>query len=138
MYQAMIEHARSAYPNEACGILGGTGSEVEWIYRTTNREASPIRYRLDPSEQLRIFREMEERGWRMLAIYHSHVSAAAYPSREDIEMAYYPDTLYLILSLRDWNHPELRGFWIREGRVEEEDVNLLPESKGGIGQESLP
>jgi proteasome lid subunit RPN8/RPN11 len=124
-HQAMIAHARTTFPNEACGILAGTEEKLEEIYRASNQEASPVHYLLDPTEQFRIFQEIEERGWRMRGIYHSHVKAAAFPSREDIEMAFYPDVLYLILSLRDWQHPELRGFWIQGGEVQEEGVEVL-------------
>lgn len=129
IYLVMIEQARSAFPNEACGILGGLPARVEQIYPATNREASPVHFLLEPIEQLRIFQDMEEKGWQMLGTYHSHIKAAPYPSCEDIEMAHYPESLHLILSLRDWDHPEVGGFWIREGKVTEEGIEIT--SQGG-------
>jgi proteasome lid subunit RPN8/RPN11 len=124
IFQAMVEHARAALPNEACGILAGREGMALKVYPATNRDASPIHYQLEPTEQLRIFQEMEEKGWEFAGIYHSHVKAEAKPSREDIEIAYYPEALYLILSLRDQKNPVLRGFWIRDGAVEEEEIQL--------------
>jgi len=62
----MIERARSALPNEACGILVGIKEEMLKFYPAANREASRSHYFLGPSEQLEIFREVEERGWELL------------------------------------------------------------------------
>jgi len=123
IFRAMVEHARTALPNEACGILARHRGQAMKFYPASNRDASPIHYQLEPTEQFRTFQEIEEKGWE-LGIYHSHVKAEAKPSREDIEIAYYPEALYLILSLRDEKNPVLRGFWIRERVVEEEDIQL--------------
>ena len=74
-----------------------------------NAEASPLRYNLDPQDQFRIMTEMEERGEELAAIYHSHTASPAYPSQTDINLAAYPDALYLIVSLAEGEEP-LRGF----------------------------
>ena len=83
----MIERTRSALPNEACGILVGIKEEMLKFYPAANREASRSHYFLGPSEQLEIFREVEERGWELLGIFHSHLDTPAYPSQQDIDMA---------------------------------------------------
>jgi len=67
----------------------------------------------------------------MVGIFHSHVGGPAFPSLEDIQLAYDPDVLHLILSLQDRNHPQLRGFWIREGKVQEEPIHFLAEGEEG-------
>jgi proteasome lid subunit RPN8/RPN11 len=85
----------------------------------TNIEHSPVTYRLDPEEQYRAFKEIEERGWELLAIYHSHIASPAYPSARDLELAFYPDSLYLIISLMDMARPVIRAFKIVDGIVEE-------------------
>ncbi|MDH7499086.1 MAG: M67 family metallopeptidase [candidate division NC10 bacterium] len=131
IYRAMIGHARTAFPHEACGILAGREGQVERFYPTGNREASPVRFRVDPSEQLQVLRAIEELGWSMVGIFHSHVGGPAFPSPEDIQLAYDPDVLYVILSLQDQDHPQLRGFWIREGKVQEEPIHLLAEAEEG-------
>jgi len=129
IYQAMVGHARSAAPNEACGIVAGMKEKVLKFYPASNREASPTHYLLEPAEQFEIFREVEERGWGLLGIFHSHPEASAFPSQQDIEMAYYPDLIHLIVSLRK-GPPELRGFWIRGGKVVEEEIQIGPETEG--------
>jgi proteasome lid subunit RPN8/RPN11 len=120
----MIRHAQREYPNEACGLLAGRDSRVEKVYQMTNAEHSPVTYRLDPEEQFRAFMEIEEAGWELLAIYHSHSHSSAYPSATDLELAFYPDSLYLIISLADRDQPIIRAFRIVEGVVEDERVEI--------------
>ena len=69
-------------------------------------------YVMDPREQLRIMDDIEGSGEDLLAIYHSHTRSAAYPSRTDVELAFFPDTLYLIVSIADRDAPEIRAFRI--------------------------
>ena len=122
--EEMIRHARREYPNEACGLLAGKDGRVEKVYQMTNAEHSPVTYRLDPEEQYRTFTEIEEEGWELLAIYHSHSHSPAYPSATDLELAFYPDSLYLIISLADRARPTIRAFRIVEGVIEEESVEI--------------
>ena len=124
IYDEMLEHAREEVPNECCGILGGKDSEATTLYRATNAEHSPLRYTLDPNDLFRItFREIPENDEEMLAIYHSHTGSPAYPSQTDINLATYPDAVYLILSLVDGEEP-LRGFRIDDGEVIEVDLTV--------------
>ena len=116
---AMVKHARSEAPNEACGLLAGKGEQVERVYPLTNADHSPTTYRLDTEEQYRALVEIEERGWEVVGVYHSHTHTPAYPSPTDIEQAYFPKVVCLILSLADPDRPLLRGFRIVEGEVEE-------------------
>jgi [CysO sulfur-carrier protein]-S-L-cysteine hydrolase len=124
IYDEMLDHARAEAPNECCGILGGKDGEAMTLYRATNAEQSPLRYTLDPNDLFRItFREIPERDEEMLAIYHSHTGSPAYPSQTDINLATYPDAVYLILSLAEDEEP-LRGFRINDGEVAEVDVTV--------------
>jgi len=120
--EAIIAHARAEAPLEACGLLAGTGGQVQRLYRLANSEQSPLSYRLDPLQQLRAFEDMEAQGWELLAIYHSHPASPAYPSPRDVDLAYYPAAVYVIVSLLDPARPVLRGFRIVEGRVSEEET----------------
>jgi proteasome lid subunit RPN8/RPN11 len=123
IYDELLEHAREEAPNECCGLIGGTDGVASTVYRARNAEASPLRYNLDPQDQFRIMTEMEERGEELSAIYHSHTASPAYPSQTDINLAAYPDALYLIVSLVDGEKP-LRGFHITDGEVAEVDVTV--------------
>jgi proteasome lid subunit RPN8/RPN11 len=124
VYDGMLEHAREEAPNECCGIVGGKDGEATTLYRATNAEHSPLRYTLDPNDLFRItFREIPENGEEMLAIYHSHTASPAYPSQTDINLATYPDSIYLILSLAGGEEP-LRGFRIDDGDISEVELTV--------------
>jgi proteasome lid subunit RPN8/RPN11 len=124
IFDEMLQHAREEAPNECCGIVGGKDREATTLYRATNAEHSPLRYTLEPNDLFRItFREIPENDEEMLAIYHSHTASPAYPSQTDINLATYPDSIYLILSLAEGEEP-LRGFRIDDGEVSEVELSL--------------
>lgn len=116
----LIEHARSEFPNEACGILAGKKGMVEKVYRMANKDKSTTSFFMDPKEQLMAMKEIRNSGLDFIGIYHSHPETNAYPSAHDVELAYYPEVSYLIISLKDIENPEVRSFRITEGRIEEE------------------
>lgn len=116
----MIAHAQAEHPNECCGLLAGRAGRVEVLFRGRNVDRSPYTYRLDPQEQLRLFKDIDARGLELVGIYHSHIQSPAYPSRTDVARALYPDVAYVIVSLQDDRTPEVRAFRIRDGLVVEE------------------
>jgi [CysO sulfur-carrier protein]-S-L-cysteine hydrolase len=128
IYDELLAHAREEAPNECCGLIGGTDAVAATVYRARNSEASPLRYNLDPQDQFRIMTAMDERGEELSAIYHSHTASPAYPSQTDINLAAYPDTLYLIVSLADGEKP-LRGYSIKDGEVTEADLEIRGSSE---------
>lgn len=127
---AIVEQARSEHPNEACGLLAGRFADgdidVTHHFPMTNAERSPVIYRMEPAEQLRVFNEIDREGLDLVGIYHSHTRSPAYPSSTDVSLAYYPDAAYLIVSLADVENPELRGFSIRDGKVTEVSLDVAP------------
>ena len=120
----MIAHAREDQPNECVGMLGGDDGRATSLYRATNSEGSPLRYSIDAGEQLRLMHEIEEAGEELVGIYHSHTRSAAYPSQTDVNLAGWPDAVYVIVSLADPDSPEVRGFWIREGEISDAELDL--------------
>ena len=124
IYEELLAHAREDAPNECCGLVGGNDGVAKTVYRARNAEASPLRYNLDPQDQFRIMMQMEEKGEELSAIYHSHTASPAYPSQTDINLAAYPDALYLIVSLVSLadGEKDLRGYSIVDGEVSEVDL----------------
>jgi proteasome lid subunit RPN8/RPN11 len=118
----MIDQARREFPNEACGLLAVKDSVVTEIYPIRNSDASPVHYNMDPQEQLRAMLDMEDHGWELGAIYHSHTHTRAYPSQTDVGLAFYPDAAYIIVSLAQMTAPEVRAFRIVEGKISEEPL----------------
>ncbi|MFL5822447.1 MAG: M67 family metallopeptidase [Solirubrobacteraceae bacterium] len=121
LYEQMIEQARAEAPNECCGMIGSRDGEAVRVYPTTNAAASPLRYEIDGAEQIRIYNEIDEAGLELGAIYHSHTRTEPYPSQTDINLAFYPDSLYVIIGLAS-SDPEVRAYNIRDGRVDEAEL----------------
>lgn len=120
---AMVQHALEEDPNECCGILAGAGGIVLQHYRITNTERSPYRYSMDGRELNQVLRELDDNGWELQVIYHSHTHSAAYPSDTDVRLAAnWPDPYYLLVSLLDKQSPDVRLFTIEDGTVTEEPV----------------
>jgi [CysO sulfur-carrier protein]-S-L-cysteine hydrolase len=118
----LVEHAIADLPNECCGMIAGRGGTATQVLPAANTESSPFMYVMDPREQLRIMDAIDEAGDEMLAIYHSHTRSAAYPSRTDVELAFYPDTLYLIVSIADRDAPEIRAFRLSRSAPEGQQI----------------
>jgi proteasome lid subunit RPN8/RPN11 len=115
----ILFHGRSAYPDEACGILAGEGNEVTVMYETTNMESSPVSYMIDAQEQFKVMKEIRNKRMRMVAVYHSHPLSAPYPSPTDVKLAFYPDAAYVIAGFIDHDNPEVKAFEIIDGKVRE-------------------
>lgn len=111
-------------PNEACGILAGKCGKVVKIYQMINTDKSLKKFFMDPEQQLKIMKEMRNLELEMVGIYHSHVGTEAYPSAYDVELAFYPDASYVIISIKDINNPKVRSFKITEGKITEEEVRI--------------
>jgi proteasome lid subunit RPN8/RPN11 len=136
MIQALIDHARGEQPNEACGVIIGDrpaadgGRALRWV-ATRNKAASPFRYEIDPDELYRLTVETDDADETFWAIVHSHTHTEARPSATDIGQAFYPDALYLLVSLADTaeapgaaaDMPTVRAWRIVDGHIYE--VELL-------------
>jgi proteasome lid subunit RPN8/RPN11 len=120
----IIEHVKSEHPLEACGILAGKNGDILKIYKMINTDKSRKTYFMDPKEQLRVFKDIRVQEIEMMAIYHSHPHSQAYPSKTDVELAFYSDASYMIVSLEDMNNPVVRSYKITYGKIEEEEINL--------------
>jgi proteasome lid subunit RPN8/RPN11 len=121
---AMVRHAIEGLPNEACGLLAGRDGRVERFFPMRNADDSPSTYRLDPKEQFQVFTEIDEKGWQLNGIFHSHTHTEAYPSETDRRQAFYPEAHYVVLSVVDRSSPEVRAFTIRDGEIEEQEVRM--------------
>jgi len=124
LFKEIVEQALREFPNESCGLIAAEGDAAVKVFPMTNTDASPATYRLDGKEQLKVFDELEEHGWDLWAIYHSHTHSEAYPSETDTRLAFYPDARYLVLSLQDRAEPVMRSFWIRDGGIIEEGLSI--------------
>lgn len=121
--QKMIAHAESEAPLEACGLLAGRDSKVEKIFLVRNQAQSPVRFVMDPIEQLNAFEWIEANGMELLGIFHSHPAGPQAVSPTDIAEAAYA-VVHVILSRTDgaWR---ARGFWIEDGSFREVRLQIV-------------
>ena len=124
--ESMRSHVDSCLPHEGCGLLAGKAGVVQEIIPVTNDVRSPVRFRMNPQEQLRAFDWMEDHGLELLGVFHSHPDGPAGLSPTDIAEAAYP-VVYLIWS-RGQGAWKVNGFWIEETRVSE--VKLYAADRG--------
>ncbi len=128
--EGLVRQARRDAPSETCGLIAGIEDRAKLVYPLKNVDATPItNYLADPQEQLHALRDIEERGLVLLAIYHSHPASAAFPSPTDIQRAYYPEALYLVISLENAELATVRAFAVREGRVNEVTLEIEDEDE---------
>lgn len=126
IYDQIVAHARRDHPDEACGVVAGpAGSDrPERCIEMANAERSPTFYRFDSHEQLKVWREMDDRDEEPVVIYHSHTATEAYPSRTDVSYASEPDAHYVLVSTRAPGTAEFRSYRILDGEITEEPVEI--------------
>ena len=128
MVEAMVEHARSHYPDEACGLLvGEERATVAAFHPCANIDASPSSFTIDPTDHFRVMKRAEASGLDITGVFHSHTHSAPYPSPTDRRQAPDPEWVHLILGMADPARPELRGWWIETGKVTEEPLVVSEE-----------
>jgi proteasome lid subunit RPN8/RPN11 len=121
--EAMIAHALEGLPFEVCGILGGRGTLVSSIHPTRNLKESGSHFLMDPREQIAAMESLRLQGLEVLAFYHSHPAGPAYPSAEDVRLAFYPEAVTVIVSLESPQAPVVGGFRIVHGSISVESID---------------
>lgn len=124
LFKEIVEQGLREFPNECCGVIASAAGVPVKVFPMTNVDASPVTYRLDGLEQLHVFDELDERGWDLWAIYHSHTHSEAQPSETDVRLAFYPEAKYLLLGLADRDKPVMRAFSIVDGVVTEQELTI--------------
>ena len=119
-WDEIVAHARDEAPNECCGVITPRDGAVKDVRRAENERASPYGYSLDAASLLAAFNAAEDGCG--VAIYHSHPRSPAEPSQTDINLAEYPEYLYVIVSLA--GEPDVRAWRIENGAVAEEPVEV--------------
>jgi [CysO sulfur-carrier protein]-S-L-cysteine hydrolase len=119
----IVAQARDEAPNECCGMIATRDGVAVAVHPARNAAASPLRYEMDGMEQYRLQTAIEDAGHELGAIYHSHTRSAPYPSQTDINLAFYPDAVYLIVGVAG-EEPELRGYRIVDGEVTEQPLEV--------------
>jgi [CysO sulfur-carrier protein]-S-L-cysteine hydrolase len=123
LFDQMVEHARAEAPNECCGMIASRDGQAVRVHPAVNAAASSLRYEIDGAEQYRIQMDIDEADLDLGAIYHSHTRSEPVPSQTDINLAFYPDALYVIVGLAG-GEPDVRAFTIQDGQVAKGELVL--------------
>ncbi len=131
--EPILEHSREDYPREACGIMKGRMSivdgvkitEVLKVYRTKNIHPNPLRgYKMHAEDQYRVYVELDPE-LDLVGFYHSNPHGPHGPSKTDIDEYNYRGYSFLIVSLKDFDNPDVSVWILYEDRVEEVTIALL-------------
>ena len=122
-WQEMLDHVDQHAPLEACGLLAGKQEQVENVISVRNRAQSPVRFVMEPYEQLQAFDWIASHGLELLGIFHSHPAGPETISATDIAEAAY-EVVHLIWS-RDDGRWRARGFWIENGKAGEVSLQIV-------------
>jgi [CysO sulfur-carrier protein]-S-L-cysteine hydrolase len=122
-WREMLQYVDNHLPLEACGLLAGTDNRVEKVMGVRNQEQSPVRFVMDPREQLKAFDWIESSGLDLLGIFHSHPAGPETASATDIAEAAY-EVIQIIWS-RTEGRWQARGFWIEAGEASEVSLRII-------------
>lgn len=123
--EELLAQARADPRRECCGLMSGREGVVNRIHPAPNALASATEYEISPAELFATMRAMRADGLELMGIYHSHPTGENRPSARDIDRAYYPHAAYFVLSPLDGAPCPIRAFAIREGRVEECEIEAV-------------
>ena len=102
-------------------------AKVAHLSRLSPEERAEIAFIMDAQEMFQAVKDMRKQGLRLQVVYHSHPQDPARPSVTDIKIANEWEEnwsrlnltlpIYLLISLMDKAHPDVRAYWIKNGSV---------------------
>ena len=124
----IVEHARTDAPNECCGLVSvrdGVAVDVHPLENTAPDGQKPLKFDtgIDLSTAMEAIDEAEA---EIGALYHSHTRTEPYPSPTDVNYSkpWWEEVEWIIVGLAD-GEPEVRSFFIKDGRVREVDIEVV-------------
>lgn len=121
----LLHLAQMSPEAEVCGLIGAKDGIPISCYPIENTAPNPAtRFQLEAKQHIAAFKQMRDNNEELFAIYHSHPNAPAEPSATDIDMATYPEALYLIISLNTKGVLEIRGFHINDKQAQEVTLSM--------------
>jgi proteasome lid subunit RPN8/RPN11 len=102
-------------------------AKAQHLSRLSPEERAEIAFIMDAHEMFQAVKDMRKQGLRLQVVYHSHPHDPARPSVTDIKIANDWEEnwsrlnlslpIYMLISLMDKAHPDVRAYWIRSGSV---------------------
>jgi len=124
--EEILRRARENPLAECCGLLAGCEGTITRAFEAVNAASDPTKsYEIAPAEIFKCMQEMRVSGLELRGIYHSHPTGENRPSTRDIELAYYPETPYFIISVLPEAQKPIRAFLISGGKVTELEIQTV-------------
>ena len=124
--RTITQHALGAAPCEACGLIGGRGSQAYVIVPVDNIAANPHNtYYMDPAALVETLFRFEQQGLSLIGIYHSHPGSEPVPSPVDIQQAHYPDVTHIIAGVHA-DAVDLAAWRLRGPQVDRVHLHIGP------------
>ena len=122
----MTKHCERVLDFEQCGLLAGSDGVITRAFPAANVAAHPVKaYEIAPQEIIRLMKEFRAAGLDFLGIYHSHPNTENVPSPRDLELAYYSEAVYFIVTPRPYAEKPIRAFSIRDGKATELEIEVV-------------
>ncbi len=125
LLEDIAREASSAYPFEGCGaLLGERGhARVMLPLPNTERETPRVKFEVSPEDYLRVEREADAQGLRLLGFWHSHPDHPARPSATDLSCAWV-GLLTVIVSVQKGRARDIGAWEIRAPELPFERVEI--------------
>jgi proteasome lid subunit RPN8/RPN11 len=120
---ALIAHARADAPLECCGLLIGSGEQIEESCPAENLRRSATRFEVDPAAHFAAIRTARQSNREVLGAYHSHPASPPIPSETDVREATDPAFVHVIVSLTP--APEVRAYRINGNTVDALELEVV-------------
>ena len=114
-HTAILHHAETEYPFEACGLLLGQQLQ-DWLFisevvPSPNLAEQPLHnFEIDPGLRLRIQKTSRKGNNGIIGHYHTHPDGEAVPSTTDRSRIYETDLIWIIGSVCDGQFSDLAAF----------------------------
>jgi proteasome lid subunit RPN8/RPN11 len=126
LYQRLVNHARSALPMEAVGLLGGRQEGTATVAIPLPNLAGPRAFWADPLAQFKAERQLEQSGLQLVAIYHSHPGGGTQLSPLDLAFAQERPCIQIVIALERLHQSgeEIRAYQILGDSAIEIDIQI--------------
>jgi len=134
--QEVRDHAERAYPDECCGLLVGAvdADDVVTVTRITpspnvridaGGEGGEDRFEIDPQIRFDLMRALQGSDENIVGHYHSHPDHPAEPSIHDLDMAFEPELVWLIVAVNQGQSTDARTWRLNRDTTTITAVNLV-------------
>lgn len=114
----ILAHAQAKETREVCGLISTNATNQMQLFPIKNIATDNKHFfEMDPGETIQVMKTIRDEDASLFAIYHSHPTSPATPSKTDIERTGYPEALSLIISLDTKGVLELKAYKIEQDNV---------------------